>query len=82
MTVGNFLFHQTCGTIVSTEMKHTRFHLAIQNLALQIPHMLVQPIQLKQLAARSYRQFLVLALAQYAQQIEHAHQRLRELEGK
>jgi len=68
--------------VVSTEMKHTRSPLAIQNLALQIPHMLVQPIQLKQLAVRSYRQFLALAPAQNAKLIEYARQRIRELEGK
>ena len=44
--------------------------------------MLVQPIQLKQLAAFSYRQFLAFAPAQYAQQIEHARQKVRELEDK
>jgi len=33
-------------------------------------------------AARAYRQFLALAPAQYAQQIENARQRVRELQGK
>jgi serine/threonine protein kinase len=33
-------------------------------------------------AARSYRQFLALASAQYAKQIEYARQRLRELGGR
>jgi tetratricopeptide (TPR) repeat protein len=35
----------------------------------------------RQAATHSYRQFLALASAQYAQQIEHARQRIRELEG-
>jgi Flp pilus assembly protein TadD len=33
-------------------------------------------------AVRSYRQFIALAQAQYAEQVAYAQRRIRELEGK